>query len=169
MYKFFGAALVVAACGSIGFMMAAAHRKEVRLMKELITSIHFMRCELEYRCIPLPDLCRKTAHITSDAISAYFTVLSKTLDGQVLPDPKSCCAYALSQQKNLPQSVRNVIQSLSDTLGCFDMNGQIEGLQATIKQAESVLEKLTLDQDVRLRSYQTLAICAGAALAILLV
>ena len=69
----------------------------------------------------------------------------------------------------MPDSVNSILLLLSDTLGVFDLNGQLNGLDQAINQANQLLDKLTFDQDRRLRSYQTLALCAGAALAILLV
>ena len=82
---------------------------------------------------------------------------------------KSCCLQALSRVKDMPDSVNSILILLSDTLGRFDLSGQLNGLDYAINQANQLLDKLTFDQDQRLRSYQTLALCAGAALAILLV
>ena len=67
-----------------------------------------------------------------------------------------------------PRAVRNIILELSDTLGCFNLSGQLDGLVQAVRQAEKALNELTFEQDVRLRRYQTLGLCAGAALAILL-
>ena len=56
---------------------------------------------------------------------------------------------------------------LGDSLGRFDLSGQIQGLASVQKRAEFELEQLRRNQDVRLRSYQTLGLCAGAALVVL--
>ena len=69
----------------------------------------------------------------------------------------------------MPDSVNSILLTLSDTLGAFDLNGQLSGMDQAIDHANQLLDKLTFNQDQRLRSYQTLALCAGAALAILLV
>jgi hypothetical protein len=57
---------------------------------------------------------------------------------------------------------------LGETLGRFDLQGQLRGLEAVKKNAEFELEQLRSNQDVRLRNYRTFSICAGAALVILL-
>ena len=47
--------------------------------------------------------------------------------------------------------------------------GQILGLEAVRSHCRSELDALSANQDERLRSYQTLGLCTGAALAILFV
>jgi len=54
-------------------------------------------------------------------------------------------------------------------LGRFDLPGQLEGIQAVRKRCEESLESIRKNRNERLRSYQTLGVCAGAALAIILI
>ena len=75
----------------------------------------------------------------------------------------------LVQQKNLPRSVRRLLTGLGNSLGRLDLTGQVQGLQAVKAGCARELERLERNRDTRLRSYQTLGLCAGAALAILLV
>ena len=167
--KIVGSALIIAACGGFGLIIAITHKKEVTQLKALIETISFMKCELQYKCTPLPVLCRSTAVFSNGLIRKYFEILFEELSAQIFPDTKSCCLNALARVRDLPDSVNTVILSLADTLGSFDLNGQLKGLDYAMNQAKQLLDKLTFDQDRRLRSYQTLALCAGAALAILLV
>ena len=167
--KLIGAAFIIASCGGFGLIIAFNHKKEVALLKSLIETISFIKSDLQYKCTPLPDLCRLAATFSKGSISNYFSVLSDELYAQICPETKSCCLNALSRIKDMPDSVIRILLLLSDTLGMFDLNGQLNGLDQAINQANQLLDKLTFDQDRRLRSYQTLALCAGAALAILLV
>ena len=168
-YKIIGAAMIVIACGAVGFIMAVNHRREVQLLQCLLAAISYMRCELEYRHTPLPELCRKTAAICPNHIGRFFSALSQELESQICPDTRICSINALSKMKSFPDSVRNCILNFADTLGAFDLNGQLQGLDQTEQQAQRSLDKLIFEQDIRLRSYQTLGLCAGAAIAILLV
>jgi stage III sporulation protein AB len=74
---------------------------------------------------------------------------------------------ALSKTKGLPQRTRKNLQALGASLGQFDLQGQLSGLESARKQCRRELEELSKDRDVRLRSYQTLGLCAGSALALL--
>ena len=59
--------------------------------------------------------------------------------------------------------------SSEQNLGKFDMSGQLRGLENARNVCRENLELLMYNKDRRLRSYQTLGLCAGAAVAILFV
>lgn len=169
MYKIVGIALVIFACGGVGFKAAADHKRQVRQLKEVIASVQFMKYELAYRYTPLPELCRKVATTTTGHIQRFYFKLSDVLQSQICPDTRSCCSYSIAQTKGLPPAVCDTLMTMAATLGQFDLQGQLDGLDLAIAHGENLLQKLTFEQDNRLRSYQTLGLCAGAALAILLV
>ena len=62
---------------------------------------------------------------------------------------------------------RRLLRQLGKTLGRFDLEGQLQGLQAVCAACLEARDSLQKDRDTRLRSYRTLGLCAGAALAIL--
>lgn len=165
--KIIGAALIIAGCGGVGFSMAAAHRREEKSLRQLIRALDFMGCELQYRLTPLPELCRCAAAESGGAVSHLLANLATELEAQVAPDAASCMNAALSKTKGLPQRTRKNLMLLGSSLGQFDLQGQLTGLEAARKQCRRELDELSRDRDVRLRSYQTLGLCAGSALAIL--
>ena len=71
-------------------------------------------------------------------------------------------------QRELPRCVRRNLKQLALSLGRYDLEGQLQGLEMVRQQCRKDLEELESDRFDRMRSYQTLAVCAGAALAILL-
>lgn len=165
--KFIGAAFIIAGCGGVGFSMAATHRREEKALRQLIRALDYMGCELQYRLTPLPELCRCAASESGGAVSQALLYLAVELESQVAPDAASCMNVALSRTRGLPQRARKNLQLLGSSLGKFDLQGQLTGLEAARKQCRRELEELSRDRDVRLRSYQTLGLCAGSALAIL--
>ena len=76
---------------------------------------------------------------------------------------------ALRRSGEIPARVRRLLVQLGHTLGRFDLPGQLQGIQAVRKRCEESLASVQKNRDDRLRSYQTLGICAGAALAIILI
>lgn len=60
------------------------------------------------------------------------------------------------------------MEELGRNLGRFDLTGQLSSLRALRAGCEDSLKQLTDNRDNRLRSYQTLGLCTGAALAVLL-
>lgn len=168
-YKWIGAILVMLGCGGFGFSLAAAHRREENTLRQLIFALDYMECELQYRLTPLPDLCRQAAGEQRGSIRDVLLNLSRELDAQVSPDVERCMLAALSCVDDIPKHTREAFTALGKTLGKFDLNGQLKGLEQVRSGCRTQLESLRTNREPRLRSYQTLGLCAGAALAILLV
>lgn len=76
---------------------------------------------------------------------------------------------ALERVGKLPTLTREELLLLGRTIGRFDMEGQLKGLESVRQECRRQVETLSYNRDTRLRSYQTLGLCAGAALAILFV
>lgn len=167
MLKWFGAIFIVIGCGSVGFSMSLAHRREERNLRQLVSALDFMQCELQYRLTALPDLCRLTAAQCSGVLRTLFLTLACELEDQISPDVFHCMNAALAKVPNLTQKTGDTLRSLGRTLGRFDLEGQVIGLENARHNCRNILEKLSENREVRLRSYQTLSLCAGAALAIL--
>jgi stage III sporulation protein AB len=165
--KLIGAALIVAGCGGVGFSMAAAHRREENGLRQLIGALDYMGCELQYHLTPLPELCRGAAEQAGGCIRSVLLGLAAELENQIAPDAASCMNAAISKASKLPHQVRKNLTLLGGSLGRFELDGQLKGLEAARQQCRRDFDELSRDRDVRLRSYQTLGLCAGAALAIL--
>ena len=167
--KVIGSILIITACGGFGFKIAATHVKEVKTLRQLIAILDYMECELQYRLTPLPALCRQAAGEGNGVLQKTFLQLAIELEDQVSPDVERCMTAALNQVNDIPRLTFHGLDMLGKTLGRFDLNGQLKGLEAVRQECRRNLEHLSKNQDVRLRSYQTLGLCAGAAMAILLI
>lgn len=166
--KIFGSILVIAGCGGFGFKIAAARRKEEKTLRNLISALDFMECELQYRMSALPDLCRSTAAECSGLLQTVFSQFSVELEDQISPDVSSCMRAVLAKQAHLPKCTYEALLMLGESLGRFDMIGQLKGLEAVRAECRRKLNILSTGSDVAVRSYQTLGLCAGAAVVILL-
>lgn len=169
MMKWIGALLIIGGCGMFGVSLAAAHRREEKALVSLISALDYMQCELQYRLTPLPDLCRQAGEQNKTQIGHVLLMLARELECQLSPDVESCMEAVLQSDMNLPGRSRVAFENLGRSLGRFDLDGQVRGLESVRTFCRTELEKLGKDRDVRLRSYQTLGLCAGAALAILMI
>lgn len=165
--KWIGSVLVIVGCGGVGFSLAANHRREEKNLRQMLRLLQNMESELQYRLTPLPNLCRQAAGDASGILREIMLNLARELDCQVSPDACSCMTAAMKKSKDIPNSLRRLLLHLGHILGRFDLPGQLRGLQSVQAECEQELNKLVKDRDIRLRSYQTLGLCAGAALAIL--
>ena len=168
-YRIIGAIMVIAASSAVGFGMAAGHKRETAILQQLIRALEFMACEMEYRLTPLPELCRLTAQQVRGPIATLFLELEKELRMQMSADAYCCMTAALSHTEDLSERMRENLLLLGKNLGRFDLQGQLSGIASVQQLCRRDLEGMQSNQDVRLRSYRTLGICAGIALVILFI
>ena len=169
MFKILGALFIVVGCGSFGLIMAFNHRREVFALEQLIAALDYMQSELRYNLLPLPELSEKVVGITKGVVSKVFRYFLEELQKQVLPDAEICMRSALEQARDVPDITKSCFEVLSLTLGKFDLEGQERALSSLRQNCYKKLDEFTKNQDTRLRSYQTLGICAGAAVTILFI
>ena len=167
--KWIGAVLIITGCTLTGFSFSAAYRREERDLQQLISALDFMACELQFRKSPLPELCYQAGAQGKGCIGTIFRNLAKELESQVSPDVQSCLAIAAATSGHLSARIQEAVCILGSSLGRFDLEGQLLGLEAVRSYCKSQLEEMAQGREARLRSYQTLGLCAGAALAILFV
>lgn len=167
--KVFGIILVVLGCGSVGFRIAYNHRQEEKALRQLIGILDFMACELQYRMPTLPSLCREISQLFREIPGRVFGELALQMESQISPDIARCMSEALKKSGSIPTITVKKLELLGMSIGRFDLEGQLRGLETVRQDCRRSLNALTENRDSRLRSYQTLGLCAGAALAILFI
>ena len=165
--RILGAVMIVAGCGSVGFLMAHQYKREIHYLRQLSQVLSAMICELDYRMTPLPELLGRTAETAGREMHRIFANLSEMLTRQEAADAAACMEQTLKNHPEIPQKTNAILQQLGKNLGRFDLSGQLQGLQEVRALCLGELETLEKDRVQRIRSYQTLSLCAGAALAIL--
>lgn len=167
--KILGAVLIIAGCSSFGFIVTATHRQQTAALRNLLAALDIMECELQYRLTPLPELCRKAAESSSGMVKRLLSSLSNELVAQVSPDVEKCSLAVLKGNKDVPVLIAKAFRLLGKSLGQFDLDGQLKGIEMVRSECKRLMDEHTKNQDNRLRCYQTLGICAGAAMAIIFI
>lgn len=166
--KIMGSCLIIFACGAYGFIFASKYSNDVKCLQNLLTVLRTVECELEYRMTPLPDLCFIASESVPGSLSHLFKQLGNELNEQISPDVERCMHKALTTI-SLPERTCQMLEKMGKSLGKFDINGQLKGIRALYEEVQQKLKTLTTNQDVRLRSYRTLGMCAGIVIVILLI
>ena len=167
--KIVGAFLVIFGCGGFGFLVAANHRYEEKMLRQLLAALEQMHWELQYRLTPLPELCNNAAAICSGYVRNVLIALGAALGSQQYASVKECMKIVLLKEKNASSMARDVFIKLGQSLGQYGLDGQVNGLQVAREDCKRHLDLLSQNQAARLRSYQTLGLCAGAGLAIIFI
>ena len=82
-FKCIGAVLILCGCGFTGFSICASYRREERQLREFLSALDYMVCELQYRVTPLPELCRQAGSLRSGFVCQLFANLAAELEAQV--------------------------------------------------------------------------------------
>ena len=167
-YKWIGAVLILGSCGGFGIGLAAGQKKEERLLCQLVEILEEMLWELPFQLTPLPELLRHAVGNKKGSLSAVLLELARQLDRQVLPDAESCMNAALESGELSSPKLHAQLDRLGQSLGRFDLDGQLKGLTAVKNSCSQELRRLRDSRDIRMRSCRVLGLCAGAALVILL-
>lgn len=168
MGKWIGAVLIIAACGGYGLLLARHDKREEKALSQLLRILRRMVSELSCRVTALPQLLRQGAADTRGELTTVFLELADQLELRVFADASDCVAVVLRRHPQLPESVCQLLEALGSSLGCFDLEGQLRELEFVQAQCARLLEAHSAGREERIRNFQTLGLCAGAALAILL-
>ena len=167
--KLLGAILILAGCGGFGLSICVSYKREEEMLRQLAGALDYMQYELRFRMTPLADLTYRTSKACKGKVSQFFEGLSVELNRQSAPDVSSCIQAAMGTTGNWSDGVGKCLEVFAMSLGQFDVNGQLESIETARELCTNQLKAMEENQSVRLRSYQTLGLCAGAALVILLV
>ena len=167
--RLIGAVMIIVGCASFGFLLATAHILETSTLKQLIQALQLMESELKYRKTPLPLLCHYVALGQSGLIKTYFLSLESELQQQIQPDAATCAQLALDKMQYMPKQTKHLISQLGKSLGKFDVDGQVLGIQTVREEAVLRVKHRNKDQDQRIKNYRIFGICAGIAIVILFI
>lgn len=167
-YQWIGAVLVIGGCGGFGFSVAREAIRQEKLLRQLLDNLDYMESELRCRLTALPELFQLCAMRSGGCLKRLFLDIAAELDKRSEPQVEMCLRKALDGQSAIPGRVRKRIYQLGKNLGRFDLEGQLRGIENAREGCKRELRELERDRQQRLRSYRTLGLCAGAALAVLL-
>ena len=166
--KLIGACLIIAGCSLFGIYIAIVYKQQLAVIKQLDHLLDNMRCELEYKLTPLPVLLRTAGCQARGCIMRVFCDVADALDDQIIPDVKTCFATVLNRHNDIPPGVKSCLTELSLTLGAYDLKGQLEGISYIQNLCRQKAIELEDNKGDKLRTFRTLGVCAGAAIAVIL-
>lgn len=169
--KIAGVLLIVFSAASFGFRYAWNVRRRCDLIGQLLLALRLLKSELSAHGTPLPQAFGFLAAATSGSTAAYFSAAAKEMNKNRWMTPDRGLRLAESQLKELTgeDPVRQVLHDLGAGLGRFDLEGQLGGIGCAVARMEQFQKEAEAEKSLRCKTYRALGICAGLALAILLV
>ena len=165
--KLWGAVFLLIGCSWIGFQFTRSYLHHEKLLRQLIRSLQYMKCELPYRLTPLPELCTQLSGQCNGILKRYFKMLSCELENQAAPNVEKCSDHAVAKLSPVPANQVKLLKQFGACIGQFNLSGQLQSIDAFLQNCQKRLQFSESNRPARVRNYQTLALCAGAALVIL--
>ena len=167
--KILGAVLILAGTGGVGFALSANYLRQEKALEQLLKCLQWMHCQLEYSMPPLAQLCYGASTVCTGPVRFVMAQFANALEQQQIPEVSGCMDAAIGAVKALPENAAAHLAELGISLGQFDLQGQLSGLEAAIARCRQDLETIRSGKENRTRTYRTLGLCAGAALVIILI
>lgn len=167
--KWIGAFCIFVSCMSVGFSVAYRQTRELKMLEQWIRIMDRAEKEICYHLRAVPDLFRMISYEENGPLGRLFLRAAIEMENQIQPNAGVCLNVALSDFEGLPKSVFELLILFGAELGRYDLESQLKGF-AQIRSIAEEKRILTLqNHSKRIRGYQTLGLCAGAALVIMFI
>lgn len=167
MLKTIGILLVICGASGTGFSMAWNVRQTVALVQQLLAALELMKNEIAYRRTPLPELMRLLEVQSRGAAADLFGRLAQDFSQRQDRTVDAIVRRQVMATRGFPPAVRQILLQLGSGLGQYDKEGQLRSIDLAVVRLRSLLEQYRDEQQARIRSYCTLGICGGLAIAIM--
>lgn len=171
MLKLIGLSLILTASGAVGAGLAGAVRRQQAQTLALIDALLRIRHELQYRLTPLPEIFAALDSSRNREIADFFSCLASMLSSAQTCTLSYACRQALAQTHGLSLSsaARGTLLSLFDSLGKYDLEGSVQALDLALSRLREEARMLQSGAAARCRTYLTLGVCTGLAVAVILI
>ena len=171
MLKLIGLSLILTASSAMGLGLARTVRRQQAQTLAFIDAVLRIRHELQYRLTPLPDVFLALQESREAAVAAFFSGLAGSLSAADTCTVGYACRQALRRTEGLciPAGVRTTLMSLFDTLGKYDLDGNLQALDLALGRLREEARQLQGSAAARCKTYVTLGVCTGLAVAVILI
>lgn len=138
-------------------------------LRQLLKVVELMRCEIQSRLTPTKELFEMASGICRGALRDVFQASAQRIElqtdsnvGQIME------AVLIRFGQLLPISCICRLRELGEILGAYEVQEQTQTLDALSGRLRASVEELRQGRAERCRSYEVMGVCAGCALAIIL-
>lgn len=165
--KYIGLLFIVVSASSVGIQMAANLNRRCEMIRQFIYSLQVLRNEILVCGTYLPQAFALMAASVTTPLAEIYETIAKQMEKNRWLTPYDVTREVVDGSWD--GEISRMILSLSQKLGKYDLQAQTAGIDAAAKEAEQYLQVLECEKRLKSRTYRTLGLCAGLAVAILLV
>jgi len=168
--KAIGAILLIAGGAYTGCAFAAALRRRVQLLSDLIAALSLMKAEIVLKLSPMPEVLSLLG-AQRGLIGTVFDTMARNLLIIDMPGLSYIWTKTLDEHKNelmLPQDAYRALCSLGDMLGRYASEEQEKQIEYVVSRLEEGRQRAQEEYERQGKLYRRMGVAGGAALAILL-
>ena len=155
----------------MGLGLARTVRRQQAQTLAFIDAVLRIRHELQYRLTPLPDVFLALQESREAAVAAFFSGLAGSLSAADTCTVGYACRRAMAQTGGLQLTAgtRSALLALFDALGRYDLEGNLQMLELALDRLRAEARTIQSGSRARCKTYISLAVCTGLAIAVILV
>ena len=171
MLKITGAALVIFACGALGYGKSAGISARLSLLREIEKMLLLLMGEITYRKEALPEAMLRVSGKVQEPLDSFLKDTAKM--AQKYQGERFACIFRENAEKylknsNLAQKDFEEFVQLGEYLGYLDADMQKNTSQRYLQQLKTEIDTLAGEMPVKKKLYRSLGMLSGIFLAILL-
>ena len=165
--KWIGMIFIVVAASSVGFGMSLSIRKDRSLLLQMQHALQILRNEIAFCGTPLPQAFALMAANCNGYLECVFSDTAKQMDKHRWMTPSAVMNQVLSGYQETV--VSELLINLAAGLGNYDLQAQLGAICTADERAAQVLHRTEQEGKVKAKIYETLGVCGGLSVAILLI
>lgn len=165
--KLIGIVFIVCSMAYMGIHLSNGFRVRRKLLQQFMKCLPIIRNEIAFCGTPIPKIFRLLADHMDGELQDIFRQVSVCMDAAKTMTPAEAMEQTVMTRKYTCLVPRML--ELADKLGNYDVEAQIVGIDQVKSQTEVQMAELDQEQAQKGKVYESLGICAGLALAILLI
>lgn len=166
-FRLIGALILCIGSSYLGFSAAGTVRRRGRLLQNLKLSLEMMRCEVSYTLTPIGKICDILAKSAEGEVRTLYIRLAKVFSAPYPEQDNWAEELVHSTLRGIPEEPANAMIELLTSFGRFGVKEQLRLIDLTAEKVTAALEQTESEKKQRCKCYQTLGICTGLAIAIL--
>ena len=170
MIRWFGFILIVTGAAASGSLLAAGVRRSVRQCTAMQNALAFMKAEIEFHLTPLDQISMQMASMLPQPLSLVFRSVSRDIRRMPGVLPGSLMRRALNVHRNkITPELSKILADLFELLGKQDVLAQVRAAELAEARLKQEIHRIEAEKKDRCRTYRTIGICAGLAVAVILI
>lgn len=166
-FRLIGALVLCLGASGLGFSAAGSVRANVKTLQQLKLALEMMRCEISYTLTPASRICRIIQNSSRGDVKTLFEQLEAIYTSGVAKDGMWAEGLVHRTLHNVPAEVADAITELLCGFGQFGANEQLRLIDLNAAKVDAALARMEAEKKQRCRCYETLGICTGLAIAVL--